>query len=93
MSYDIYQKITEMESSIKLLQTETAEQSRLLFELGSSAIKPVYCVKEAAAILRLAPATVSEYCRLGKLKAKRTAGKEGPWMITPDSLKHFISKN
>jgi hypothetical protein len=75
-----------------LLQRLERIESALAVLVRQRAVKDWYSTDEAAAILGKAPFTVRQWCRLGRVRAKkrpRGRGLSAEWMISHEELQRI----
>jgi hypothetical protein len=76
---ELIERLDRMEASIQLL-------------VGRQTVKEWYTTAEAADLLKRAEYTIREYCRLGRIQARKKLcgrGKGGEWLISHDELQRL----
>ncbi len=67
-------------------------EAQLALLVGRATIKDFYTVEEFAALVGLAPFTVGQHCRMGRIRATKKASGRGPhknWAIAHEELLRY----
>lgn len=83
----VCEQFDKLNRRVTALEDQNGKYLRLFTQLETITPKPVYSVKEAAALVGMSAYTLSEWCRIGKFPSKRHGN--GRYFITAASIKNF----
>ncbi len=79
----------------KILHTLEELKAKVDLLIRERTVKEWYTVEEVAAVLKKAPYTVREYCRLGRLVARKKEcgrGEHGEWLVSHEELARALAE-